>query len=342
MGGMGVSHKAGSRGNGPGRIVLLLCCAAGLALVSAACVAPDERRSGEVAAAEEASRGGEWVRAAALWHGIYFDDGGRNKVACRECARALFFAGDVDSACAMVELGLEAYPRDPDLLELYGRVLEASGYRRAAELSHSRAVAVDPDRIYSLIALGRLRLQLGYEIAALEPLQRAVDFSGGSVEAFTLLGRARAAGGEDALAFEAFERAAALARAGDGGTLLAAATLGLKESVRAVREESVELARGWAAQVAEREPQRTWAHHLLGRASELAGNLEAAVKHYRRAIETDPADAAVLADLAALHVRMGDSQAASEMVRRALEVELDPTRRVQLIELLDAPVAGGS
>jgi uncharacterized protein (DUF1778 family) len=39
---------------------------------------------------------------------------------------------------------------------------------------------------------------------------------------------------------------------------------------------------------------------------------------------------------------MGDSEAASEMVRRALEVELDPTRRVQLIELLDAPGAGGS
>ncbi|MDP6408140.1 MAG: tetratricopeptide repeat protein [Planctomycetota bacterium] len=341
---MAVSHKAGAHGNGLGAITRSLCLAAALAAGGGvgACAAPDERREAEVAAAEEASRCGEWVRAAALWHGIYFDDGGRNELACRECARALFFAGDADSACAMIELGLAASPRDPDLLELHGRVLEANGYRRAAELSHSRAVAADPGRIYSLIALGRLRLQLGYEVAALEPLQRAVDLSGGSVEALSLLGRARAAGGEDALAFEAYEGAAELAEEFDADTLLAAATLGLKDSVRDVRADAAELAHGWAAEVVTREPQRTWAHILLGRASVLAGSFEAAVNHYRRAVETDPSNAEALADLASLHARMGDSEAASDMVRRALEVELDPARRTHLIELLDASPAGGS
>ncbi|MDP6537990.1 MAG: tetratricopeptide repeat protein [Planctomycetota bacterium] len=336
---MGVSHKAGADGNGLGPLALSLLGAAALAV--AACAAPDERREAEIAAAELASSQGEWVRAAALWHGIYFDDGGRNTRACRECARALFFSGDADSACAMVELGLESAPADPDLLELHGRVLEASGYRRAAELSHSRAVAADPGRIYSLVALGRLRLQLGYEIAAVEPLQRAVDFSGGSVEALALLGRARAAGGEDALAFEAYAKAAAKTGECDADTLLAAARLGLGESVRTARADAVGLALGWAGEVATREPQRTLAHVLLGRASELAGRLEAAVQHYRRAVETDPSNAEALADLASLHVRMGDSEAASDMVRRALEVELDPTRRTHLIELLEAGPAGG-
>lgn len=330
---MAVSHNPS-----PGTGVFLLLAAsiavAGLAGMGS-CAARRARPADRVAVAEAATRAEDWPRAADLWNRVHLESGGTDPRAYRETARALFRSGDPDGACAMLDQGLRVFPDRPDLLELHGQILEACGFRRAAELSFARLIEVEPDRVSALTALGRLRLRLGHEQAALGPLRRALELSGGQAQVHALLGDALRSLGQPLEALRCYRQADELGGVGLE-TLVDAAALCVLDAVRANTPDALELGLGWLERVVAERPQHTRAHFLGGVLCEKAGRVEEAILHYRRAIETDPGHLGALRNLAAVYARTGDRAGAAEMVTRALEIESDPVRRSALIELLGA------
>lgn len=83
------------------------------------------------------------------------------------------------------------------------------------------------------------------------------------------------------------------------------------------------------------DPQCTTAHFQLGVLSEETGAYDAAIAHYRRAVETDPSCLIALRNLAVLYSGRNEEPKTREMVQRALQLEQDADRRRALLRLLD-------
>src|SRR5262245_32152935 len=116
-----------------------LLVAGALTLAGVACSAPrssvldtKSAQGAEVASARRASSTGDWKTAAGEWYAIFQRGGSSSVEACLGAARALRELGDLQSARALVEQGLERHARQPDLLEMQGDLLSALGFHRAA------------------------------------------------------------------------------------------------------------------------------------------------------------------------------------------------------------------
>lgn len=282
--------------------------------------------------AEAASRRGDWAVAADLWHRVYLAERFGNPRACLETSRALAELGDPNSAEALLRDGLRRFPEDSALSEFHGVVLEETGYRRAAEGAYARALELQPDLVLALEGLGRVRLQLGLETSAIPPLRRLVELDA-TPEALRMLVQAARGGGEHVLAYDTilhlFDET--------GGTteeLMDAATIGLEPELRSFRRASPLVCEAWLTRVLEADPQRTRAHILSGTYRELAGDDEAAVRHLRRACETDPGCVEAFLDLAEVHLRLAEVEAARDLLGHAAEIAEDPDSRARLSTLL--------
>jgi tetratricopeptide (TPR) repeat protein len=264
---------------------------------------------------------------------LFLAEEGRPADACRETARALMGLKDFESACHILDLGLEVHPTDAGLLTQKGEALVALGFRRAAEGCFLRALDADPRSVDALIALGKLRIELGLESSAVSPLQRAVDITGGDFSTWRLLAKAQRESNASSKAYESWLKAFSMG-AGTVEDLVEAATLYLDDSFRRVHPEAGDQLCAWLQAAIERDPQCTRAHFQLGALSEELGRRDEAIEHYRRAVEIDPACLMALTNLAILYSRSGDGENTSRMVDRALALEQDGGRRRALQKLL--------
>jgi tetratricopeptide (TPR) repeat protein len=278
--------------------------------------------------AEAATQAGDWHKAAALWNELFLRGGEERVRACRETARALLELDDEDAARAVLDLGLRRDPGEPELLEAEGDVLVAMGFRRAAEAAYAQALEADPTRARALLGIARVRIDLGREHLALEALDRRLELGHDDAETQLLRARALAACDRPEEAYRAFERAFELG-ASDPLCFVSAACLSLDERLRnnaACREQ----ARNWLERATTSNPQLTLAHYYLGVLREQERDLEGALAHYERAVETDPGNGPSLTSLARVLDGLGHSERAALIARRALEHEQDPEPRARL------------
>jgi tetratricopeptide (TPR) repeat protein len=309
--------------------------AIGLALLIGACAterssiprpAPGQRVDPDRARA--ATDAGDWETAAALWNELFMVGGADEVQSCREAARALMEMGDLDSARAVLELGMRRDPGHPELLEAQGDVLARMGFRRAADAAYSQALEVDPDRPHAMLELARIRVELGRPHQALEILKRRVALGSDDAETHLLKARALAACDRPEEAYAAFVRAFELGE-DDPRFLISAACLAFDDRMR-TSESCRRQSRAWLEQAVETDPQLTLAHFYLGVLDEQRGDLESARQRYDRAVETDPAHAPSLTRLAGVLDQLDQPEEAARIALLALKYEDAPGRRVRL------------
>ncbi len=313
-------------------------CVGALGLALAGCKAaqegPSRAASADPNAAAAATARGDWRDAADRWYAVYLADHGESARPMVETSRALLMSKDAESANNMVNLGLRDHPDDPDLLEMKAEILEAMHFRRPAEGYYDRVIAIDPQRATALLGLGRVRLELNLPGSAVKPLQDLVRVRGGDYESYSMLARALTGAGAPGDAFVAWGKAFGYSTS-IVEDLLAASTLACDPDVRRDHPDALTTARGWLEKAVALDPQSTKAHFQLGVLSEESGKYDAAVEHYRRAIETDPASLVALTNLAVLYAGHNDESGTREMVKRALALEQDADRRKALLKLLE-------
>lgn len=286
--------------------------------------------------AREATEGKRWDEAASRWAELFQRNGPESREACSEAALALMEVPDLASAEEIVREGLGRWPRDIELLELHGDLLHLLGFRRAAEKKYMDALELDPSRAELLLALARVRMELGLELAARESLDRLIELGAETPETWYMLGEASASAGDFARAYEAY------AKAFEGGTFpavdyLRAASTYRDPRVRKKLPGAGDAARAWLERAVALDPQNPLAQQTLGMIAEDRNDLDAAIRHYRRAVEIAPNSVAALASLAALYARRGERAEAQEMANRALELEKNPRRRAEIQRSLDPP-----
>jgi tetratricopeptide (TPR) repeat protein len=310
-----------------GLLLVAVVWTAGCAGTDGGVERPGQGQEVTLSRAERATQAGEWQRAAALWNELFLRGDEARVRACRETARALIELGDYDGARAMLELGLRLDPGEPALLETQGDVLVAMGFRRAAEAAYVQALDADPERQRTLIELARVRLDLGREHLALEALDQRLALGAGDAETHLLRARALVACGRPEDAYQAYTRAIEQG-AGDPLCLVSAASLSLDERLRdtACRDQ----ARAWLERACASDPQLTSAHYYLGVLRQEAGDLEGALLHFERAVETDPGDPRSLTRLAGVLDELGQGERAALIADRALEYERDSEARARL------------
>jgi tetratricopeptide (TPR) repeat protein len=179
-----------------------------------------------------------------------------------------------------------------------------------------------------------VRLELGMCSAAVTPLQELTRVRGGDYESYSMLARAYKGSGDPCGSFvswkRAFEYSTSIVE-----DLLAASALSLDAEVRRMHPDALVTARGWLEKAITLDPQCTKGHFQLGVLAEETNAYEAAIEHYRRAAETDPACLMALTNLAILYSGHGDEAGTREMVKRALQLEQDADRRKALLKLLE-------
>jgi len=297
--------------------------------VLAACAIPyDAGLEANERLAAAASRRGDWAAAADLWHRVYLADGLDNSRACLETSRALAELGDPGSAEALLRDGLRRFPESAALHELHGRVLEETGWRRAAEAAYGRALELQPGLVNSLAGLGRVRLQLGLETSAVPPLSRLVELEP-SPESLRLLTQAARSAGDHVVAYDAYLHLFDLTH-GSLWELVDAGSLGLRPGLREVRRACGPVCEAWLSRAVEMDPQCTRAHILLGRHRALAGEDDEAAAYLQRARETDPASLEAIFELAEVELRRGGRDAVSELLDQASALVQDEASRARL------------
>ncbi|MBL8858800.1 MAG: tetratricopeptide repeat protein [Planctomycetes bacterium] len=309
-----------------------------LALVAApGCFGP---RSGPVSgasadpnAAAAATARKDWRDAADRWYSVYLVDQGRDPKAILETARALFMLGDSESANNMIDLGLRKHTDNVDLIEMKADILVAMGFRRPAERYYQRVLDKEPQRRSALLSIGRARIQLGLEAAAVAPLQQLVA-TGGDYESYSLLARALKGSGDPGGAYLAWKNAFQYPGA-NVEDMLTASALSLDAGVRRTHPGAAAECTAWLEQAISLDPQCSSAHFQLGLLAEETGAIDAAIEHYRRAVELEPSCLIALTNLAILYSGRNDEVRTREMVQRALQFELSPERRRALLRLLD-------
>lgn len=295
---------------------------------------PVSGASSDPNAAAQATVRKNWRDAADRWYAVYLAEQGRNPRAILETSRALLMLDDAESANNMIDQGLAAHPEDVDLLEMKADIMVSMGYRRPAERYYQRVLDKDPERASALLAIGRARIQLGLEGSAIAPLQELVRVRGGDYESYSLLARALKGSGDASGAFAAWKQAFQH----PGATIedmLTAAALSLDANVRRAHPDATAVCHGWLEKAIAFDPQCSSAHFQLGLLSEETGAVDAAITHYRRAVELDPGCLHALTNLAILYSSRGDEPKTREMVQRALQFEVEADRRRALLRLLD-------
>ena len=285
-------------------------------------------------AAVQASLAGEWVPAAHYWREVFELSKGTDLRACLESAQAMSNLKDYEGASNILQLGLDEYPNNPDLLACKGDALVALGFRRSAEACYERCLEVSPNRIPVLCALGHLRLTLDRETAAVGPLQRALDLGCDKLSTRERLATAYRDSGRPAHAWVLYVSRMNLDPPASPEFVTEAACLALDPALLATHPDATAVALVWLECCLLLNPNHTEAHFQHGVLSEAIGNSLDAIDSYRRAIETQPSFLPALTNLALLFAELQHEGPCREMVARAVELESDHDRRIALWDLL--------
>ena len=238
-----------------------------------------------------------------------------------------------DPARACLENAAQLAPADPRWAYYLGALLQATGDFAAAAARLGRALELRPGRDLegaALIRLGDVRLQLGRLDEARQSFEAALSREGTAAAAHFGLGRVALARGDANAANTAaghFEAALALQPgASEVRSPLATAyrKLGRLDDARAA------LAAYGEGRVTFPDPllEQTAALNTGSRQYIQAGTTALrekrfadAVAAYRKALEADPADATVWANLGVALAGLGDLPGAEQSYRKALDVE---------------------
>lgn len=284
--------------------------------------------------AEQAVEAEDWPRAAELWYAVHRAEEEKTPRPYVETARALYESGDSESACGMLDQGIQRFPYEVELLETKGQLLEECGYQRAAEATYARLVAADRQNCEALAALARLRLALGLERSAQEPLERLVELGAADATTLVQLGDIRLVRGERMGALQNYARAIELGSE-DERVLLVAVQLSRDSELLASSPNAAQHTLSWLEQLAVVSPQNSKAHYLRGVTLCEAGRDQDAIEALRRSVETDPSNLEALVKLSELYSKSGEADSAEEMVTRALALEPDEQHRAALEAMRD-------
>ncbi len=214
----------------------------------------------------------------------------------------LFMDGRIDAAIALAKANLKARP-DMSGANLQLAYLErARGNLPEAVAAARRAVALRPIDAEGLALLGAYLTEAGKPREAIALLSPFVKAASRDFDLLTALGLAYSAVGEVALAREAFT----LARATDPSNGMALVNLGTLELMAGNRES----ARAAIEQALELDESIARAHNTLGVIAAVAGQIEEAITHWRRAVALNPNDYQTLFNLARTLEKKGDLTAA--------------------------------
>ncbi|MEX2631657.1 MAG: sulfotransferase [Tistlia sp.] len=263
-----------------------------------------------------------------------------------EQAVALHRAGRPAEALPLYRRLLQAAPRHPDTLHLYGLALHQGGPGRAALAPLRRAVEAAPDNPAFRRSLAATQRALGDRSGSLATLQAALAVLPGDAGLWALLGDLEAGGRDYAAAAAAYRRAleiepavpsvlnnlgAALIRlehaeealdAFDQALALqpdlAPALIGRGEALLRLGREA------WALEPLRRAlalvPSSLAALKALGQAQERVGEVEAAIETFRRGLELAPADAELHGGLGHALQLLGRFAEAQAPLRQAIEL----------------------
>ncbi len=228
---------------------------------------------------------------------------------------SLLQQGRAEEARAVLTAVAERLPRNAEVAVNLGSALRALGRADEAEAQFERALAIDPRTATAWNNLGSLRLQRGDAPGAVEALGRAAAAAPEVAIYQVNLGDALLAAGRREEGLRAFDAAGRLDRTTpEVRRAVGEAALERGDAVTARRE--FEAAAGGA-------PPSARAANFLGFLASRAGDADAAIGWYDRAVSIDPTLADAHRNLALLLApRPGETRRAALHLRRSLE--LDP------------------
>lgn len=242
-----------------------------------------------------------------------------------EQAVALHRGGRLDEALALYRRLLQAAPRHPDCLHLYGLALHQGGDAQAALAPLERAAALAPGNPAFRRSLAAAQRACGRRDAALGTLRGGLAKAPGDAGLWALLGDLQAAGEDYAAAAEAYRRA--LEAGPETAPLLGNLGLALLRLDRAA-EAVAPLRRALG-----RAPEALPLIKALAQALERGGEPAEALEVLRRGLELAPDDPALLGAYGHCCQLLGRFEAARDALERA--VALDPRDADALVALAE-------
>lgn len=270
-------------------------------------------------------------------------------------ARVALYERKLDVAGRYLQEGLERFPDDPDLVQIYGETLLAEEKVEEAERTFTRLVELEPNRLSAHLGLARARIGLGQFDEARKSLDELDRQTGGSVSVKALrtvvalrakdyqvaqqdardvlasqpdnLGALFAAG-TSSYALGQYEQArSALTRylASVPGDSAARKLLGATELRLGQNEQAFDTLNSG---IEEGTPDSSYLA-VTSMASILRGDVEGGLSYLERAVVQSPEDAQLRARLGLTKIALGATGDGTSDLERALE--LDP-------ELEDSPV----
>jgi putative PEP-CTERM system TPR-repeat lipoprotein len=236
-------------------------------------------------------------------------------------ARAQMAAGDAAASRSALTEATRLAEFDAGLLVGIGRLQMAAGHFEGADYSVAKALKGRPDD------LGALVLQV--ELAARRKDNAAVDAAMKTLRtrhpqaAATSLTAASLAMARGQAALALSEYRTAMEREPSTATAIALAGAWLATGERA---KAVDFLADWSR----RRPQDQLALKALAEVQQGAGQFEAARKSFEQVLRAEPNDAATLASLASLQLRLGDA-AATATAARAVQLAPGNARTIDLL-----------
>lgn len=245
-------------------------------------------------------------------------------------AIALQDLGQDEAAMAACRQAIQVRPDYAEAHNNLGLLLQASGQRNEAFAAFERALTLKPDYPDALSNLGNLLLVLGRPQEAVAQYRRALVIAPDSAGIHNNLGKALRAMSRREEALAAYRRAMELqpdyAEAQNNvGWMLQ--TMGRPEDALTAHRRALELAAPASLSLQE-------ARHGLGNALRALGDRAGAQAAFDAALADGPANADLLADLAAVLFDDHDPAAAAEALERAVAANPDHLRASFLLGAL--------
>lgn len=248
--------------------------------------------------------------------------------------------GNSDAAINRLRNLCETNPSFPDLHLRLANLYSTRGEDRLATSEYAEALSVHPDYLECHIAAARHELKMGRTDRALEYFQRAVTINNQNVEAYAGMAVALHRLGRVDQAREMLGHATKISNNSD----VLVAQLGHLE-LQAEAAESVESAfdphQQQATATDDREQQRAWIEHQIGRYEEilgdhpewsdvrvrygmllkLVGRWHEAAEAFDKATRQNPGYVEAWVQLAVARRESGDAEAAIEALQQAIQVK---------------------
>jgi serine/threonine-protein kinase len=234
-------------------------------------------------------------------------------------ASAYQATGKATEAIAMLTTAADMAPTSDDVFRRLGRALLATGRGDEAIAAYQKAIAINPYYAVSYGALGFAYMQLGdYEKAALA-YQKMIEVDPRNADGYNDLGAARLQLGEYEAAADTFRRALTLQDTPFTYNNLGIAYVYARKYDQAIPmfEKAVALGPNddrWIGNLAD-------GYRWAGQRDRAISAYDAAIARALKALQVNPRDAAVRANLALYYAKRGDSSRARRLIADARAID---------------------